>query len=266
MTNNKELIKPLSVKILITILVLVLTLKSAPIDNKKILYTNLIGSATIVTWGIINWDYGKRKMHTSNEGWFGKDTKHGGADKLGHFYTTYLLSHYFSNLYYDFGYDKQTAIQQGVISSLVLNTIMEVGDSFSSYGFSYEDFVINILGSYVGYYLLQHPDVHKKLDLRLQYKPTKKITSGDSYDVLTDYNGMKSLIAVKFDGFDKFANTYMKYFEFHIGYYVRDINDKIKQYPYIAIGINLSHLLKPVNKKVSRFFNYYQLPYSYIPN
>jgi hypothetical protein len=199
-------------------------------------------------------------MHASREGWFGKDTKYGGADKLGHFYTTFALSHYFANLYDGFGFDKEKAIRQGAISSLIFNSVMEVGDSFSDYGFSYEDFTVNILGSYIGYYLLMHPEVNKKIDIRIEYNPSDKITSGDSYDILTDYNGMKFLTAVKFDGFERFQDTFMKYFEFHVGYYTRDR----ERYPYAAIGINLSHLLKPVNRRVSRFFNYYQMPYSYV--
>lgn len=253
-------------RILIVVFSLLFVLRAdPPCDDRKILYTNLIGSATIMTWGVVNWDYGKRSMHASSEGWFGKDTKHGGADKLGHFYMTYLLSHYFANLYSDFGYKKEKSIRQGAISAFILNSTMEVGDSFSSYGFSYEDFIINILGAYVGYYLLMHPEVNNIIDIRSEYKPTDKITSGESYDLFTDYNGMKYLAAIKLDGFERFQDTFMKYFEFHVGYYVRDDQDGIHRYPYAAIGVNLSHLLKPVNRKVSTFFNYYQMPYSYIP-
>ena len=256
-----------SKRILIIVLSMVFVLRAdSPLDDKKILYTNLIGSATILTWGVLNWDYGKRGMHTSTEGWFGRDTKYLGIDKLGHFYTTFALSHYFANLYEGFGYEKNRAIKQGAISSLLFNTVMEVGDSFSDYGFSYEDFTVNILGSYIGYYLLMHPEINKKVDIRIEYNPSDKITSGDSYDILTDYNGMKFLTAVKFDGFKQFQDTFMKYFEFHVGYYTREENHKLQRYPYAAIGINLSHLLKPVSRRASKFFNYYQMPYSYVSN
>jgi VanZ family protein len=252
-------------RILLITLIFVLSLRAdPPIDDKKILYTNLIGSATILTWGVLNWDYGKRTMHASREGWFGKDTKYRGFDKLGHFYTTFALSNFFANLYQGFGYEENLAIKQGAISSFLFNTVMEVGDSFSDYGFAYEDFICNALGSYVGYYLLMHPEVNKIIDIRIEYKPSEKITSGDSYDILTDYNGMKLLTAIKFDGFRRFQDTFMKYFEFHIGYYTRRDRGIVDAYPYMAIGVNLSHLLKPVNRRVSRFFNYYQMPYSYV--
>jgi VanZ family protein len=234
-------------------------------ESRKILYTNLIGSAVITTWGFLNWDYGDRSMHASSEGWFGKDTKYGGVDKLGHFYTTFVLSHYFSTLYDGFGFERTKAIEQGAISSLIFNTVMEVGDSFSDYGFSYEDFLVNILGSYIGYYLLMHPDVDDILDIRVEYKPTYEIRHGDSYDILTDYNGMKFLTAIKFDGFESLKGTFLKYFEFHIGYYTRKEGGIVERDPYLAVGVNLSHILKPVNRKIGKFFNYYQLPYIYIP-
>jgi len=251
-------------RILILTLFLITSLSAQKTqNNNKILYTNLIGSATIITWGVLNWDYGEKSMHSSSEGWFGKNTKSAGADKLGHFYTTFALSHYFANLYIGFGYDKHKAIKQGAISSLILNSVMEVGDSFSSYGFSYEDFIVNALGSYVGYYLLMHPDVNDIIDIRLEYKPTKKIRSGDSIDILTDYNGMKFLTAVKFNAFENFQDTFLKYFEFHVGYYARKGSGKIDRYPYVAIGLNLSYILAPVSKKVEKFFHYYQMPYSY---
>jgi len=252
-------------RVLIIVFFLLLSLRADPsIDDKKILYTNLIGSATIVTWGILTWDYGDRSMHAFSEGWFGKDTKHGGADKLGHFYTTFAFSHYFANLYRGFGYEKDKAVKQGALSSLILNTMMEVGDSFSEFGFSYEDFLINALGSYVGYYLLMHPEVNDIVDIRIEYKPTDRITSGDSYDIFTDYDGMKFLTAVKFDGFEQFQDNFMKYFEFHVGYYTRKKGAEIDRNPYVAIGVNLSHLLKPVSRRSSGFLNYYQMPYSYI--
>jgi VanZ family protein len=251
-------------KILMILLILTFSLQATPPKKDKILYTNLIGSASILTWGILNWDYGKREMHTTSEGWFEKDTKYRGIDKLGHFYTTFALSNFFAKLYQGFGYEKSCAIKQGAISSFMLNTVMEVGDSFSSYGFSHEDFIVNALGSYVGYYLLTHPEVDKIVDIRIEYKPSKKITSGDSYDILTDYDGMKFLTVVKLDGFKKLEDSFLKYLEFGAGYYTRRENGKIEPYPYAMIGINFSKLLKPVSKRVSKVFEYYQMPFGYV--
>jgi len=47
----------------------------------KLLYTNLGGVLAITVWGVANWDYGERSAHADSEGWFGANTKTGGADK-----------------------------------------------------------------------------------------------------------------------------------------------------------------------------------------
>lgn len=56
------------------------------------IYTNIIGAGFIATWGTAFWNYFDSKPVMRNEGWFGKDTKYGGADKLGHLYSTSLWS------------------------------------------------------------------------------------------------------------------------------------------------------------------------------
>lgn len=39
---------------------------------------------TILTWGLINWDYGQQRPTARPEEWFGRATESAGADKLGH--------------------------------------------------------------------------------------------------------------------------------------------------------------------------------------
>ena len=47
-------------------------------------------------FGIQNWDWGSSGFTFQSEGWFGTDTKYGGMDKLGHAYTGYVVSQYFT--------------------------------------------------------------------------------------------------------------------------------------------------------------------------
>ena len=53
-------------------------------------------SGGITVFGINNWDWGTSGYNFQSEGWFGTDTKYGGMDKLGHAYTGYVVSQYFS--------------------------------------------------------------------------------------------------------------------------------------------------------------------------
>ena len=105
----------------------------------KALALNLGVGAAVLGWGVANWDYGEGGPRFQSEGWFDRETEEGGADKLGHFYSAYLFSHLFAGQYERWDFDKDQAIRWGALSSLGVTGLIEVGDAFSDYGFSYED-------------------------------------------------------------------------------------------------------------------------------
>ena len=235
-------------------------------SRRDILYTNLVGAAVITAWGVANWEYGQDSPHSSEEEWFGRHTESGGADKLGHFYASYFLGSGLSGLYEGWGYSEADAAFYGSVSSFFLLNYMEIGDAFSSeFGFSYEDFIMNTLGSVSSYFFYTNPELSKRIDLRIEYFP-----SFDTADIVTEYEKMKYLIAFKAEGFDLITNPYLKYTELHLGYYTRSYkggySDDSERIIYLGIGINLSRVFRQ-NKytKTARFLNYYQLPYTYIP-
>lgn len=226
----------------------------------KLLYTNLAIGGAIIGWGIANWDYGSRSPRASNEGWFGRNTKHGGADKLGHAYMTYVFTHSFSWLYKKWGYENDDAALYGTFSALAMQTLMEVGDSFSSHGFSWEDMVMNAVGAGAGYLTRTHPNLARKVDFRVEYNP-----KFDTADVFTDYENQKYLMAVKLDGFDAVPDNPLRYVELHLGYYTRGYKSGIpearRRNVYVGVGLNVSRLLKqwrlPIASTITR---YYQVP------
>ena len=124
----------------------------------KALALNLGIGATVLGWGFANWDYGSGGPRFQSEGWFDRETDEGGADKLGHFYTSYLFSHLFAGQYERWDFDKDQAIRLGALSSLGVTGLIEVGDAFSDYGFSYEDMIFNTLGVAAGYLLWSFPE------------------------------------------------------------------------------------------------------------
>lgn len=227
----------------------------------KLRYANIGGALAITVWGITNWDYGERSAHADSEGWFAKSTKSGGADKLGHLYSGYVSGRILSSLYESWGYDTNMAALYGALSSFGLLSFMEIGDSFSSqYGFSYEDFIINGVGSYIGYILETHPGLDKKIDLRVEYKPS----ADNGIDIFTDYENTKYLIALKIDGFRSVKSKYLKYLELHLGYFTRgfdDINRSKERNIYVGLGLNFSKLFREKSfKKTAVFLNYFQVP------
>jgi uncharacterized protein YfiM (DUF2279 family) len=229
----------------------------------KVLATNLAGITFITAWGINNWEYGDRKPHARREHWFGEDTRSGGADKLGHYHMSYVLSHGLAGLFQYWGYQPQRAARLGALSSFAMMSYMEFGDSFSDFGFSYEDFIMNGLGAYTGYYLLRHPDLMRKLDLRIEYRPRSS-----ELDVFTDYNRTKYVAALKLGGFNRFRHHVSQYLELQLGYYTRGYTQTAETNErniYIGVGINLSRVFSRRGYTgTARVFNYYQVPDIYL--
>jgi hypothetical protein len=229
--------------------------------EKKVLYANAAGLAFITGWGIANWDYFSTAPTAKNEGWFAHDTKEGGADKLGHFYASYALSHFLGHTFENWGYSQKQGLKLGALSSFAIMNSMELGDSFSEYGFSYEDFVMNALGSATAYFIGTRPKLDKKIDFRIEYRPRF-----DTADIITDYDRQKFLMALKLDGFDRVTHPLLKYLELHVGYYARDFSDGTtpKRTLYAGIGVNLSRILNGFSwNRLSTLTEFVQVPYTY---
>jgi len=236
------------------------------VSKKDILYANLVGTAVITAWGIANWDYAESSPHSESEGWFGRDTESGGADKLGHLYASYFIGSGLAGLYESWGHTEKDAALYGSLSSFFLMGYMEFGDAFSSdLGFSYEDFLMNTLGAFSAYVFYANPELSKRVDLRIEYIP-----SFGTGDIVTEYERMKYLVAFKAEGFDFVTDPYLQYTELHLGYYTRNYEGGFSQEServiYLGVGINLSRVARTNDyQKTARFLNYYQIPYTYLP-
>ena len=233
--------------------------------EQKTLLLNGGAMAVVLIYGFAKWDYGEAAFHFENERWFERNTKYGGADKLGHFWSSYALSHLYSYIYCKWGYTKSEANLYGALSSLGANTFMELVDGFSpSQGFSYEDMIMNLLGSGVGYIWGKYPSLARKIDFRIEYTP--EFNSRD-FKFFNNYERHRFLIAAKADGFDFIKNPYLQYLELHVGYYARGYSnyreggpDDRRRNIYLGLGFNVSKL---VQKYVdTRVFDYIQLPYT----
>jgi hypothetical protein len=248
-----------------------ITIEDEPLSKgQKVALTNVIMGGSIIIWGFTQWDYGTEDLHSGDEGWFGKETSNGGSDKLGHFYTNYLITRILAPFYQDWGYTREeAALYSSLTAAFQSIIVMEVGDATSpEHGFSNEDFAMDILGSVVGYLWYRYPSVADKIDFRVEYLPDFNDLQSD---FTTDYEHMKHMMAVKASGFESLESTWAQYFELHVGYYTRNFHhnsvfpiEERERYFYAGIGINLSHLLRPVMGKYATFFNYYQMPYTYI--
>ena len=237
--------------------------------TQKYALTNVAIGAGILGWGFSQWGYGDEKFHTDSEGWFERESSNGGSDKLGHFYTNYLITRLLSDIYSDWGYSQDDSALYASFSALALSSLLiEVGDGYSEHGFSKEDLLADILGVGAGYLLSTHPSLANKVDFRVEYLPTS--SSENKTDFTTNYEQMKHLAVLKADGFEIFDDSYLEYLELHFGYYSRNFNhDSLplagrERDLYVGVGLNLSKLLTPYIGSYGKVFNYYQVPYSYV--
>jgi len=237
--------------------------------RSKALLLNVAVAGGILVWGTVNWDYFDSRPNATSEGWFGHATKEGGSDKLGHMYITHITSRAFRKVYLDWGYSERDAGRLGIWSSLGVMTLMEAGDSFSSdYGFSYEDMLMNLAGAGFSYLMEIQPDLDRKLDMRVEYWP--EFGSDSEFDVFTDYQHLKYLLALKAEGFDSIRNPWLQALELHLGYYAREYGrygvgepDLRQRTLYAGLGINIGYLLN--HWVETPVFDYLQLPYTYLP-
>ena len=229
--------------------------------NEYLWRVNLTGIGIISTWGIINWDYFTTSPNAASEGWFENNTKSGGADKIGHLYTSYLTTHGLSNLFESWCINKNDAAIYGAVSSFALSAYMEIGDSFSGFGYSNEDMLANTVGIIYGYFSYKNPQLANILDIRWEYKPNPNTLE----DLTTDYENSKYLLALKLNGFDFSHNNFLKHVELHVGYYSRgfsDLNVTKQRSLFVGISFNLTDLFRRHSyNKTATFFKYYQIPY-----
>ncbi len=176
------------------------------------------------------------------------------------------MGHMFSYVYRRWDYEPQKANSLGALSSLGLQSLMEVGDAFSGgFGFSYEDALMNVAGAGTAYVLGRYPALARKVDFRLEYRPNtfSDLTS----DILTDYDSQRYLLALKLDGFDALHDSYLGYLELHAGYFAEGyeefnpgLPDNRKRNLYFGVGLNVSKLVRKYAD--TSVFDYIQVPYT----
>ena len=236
----------------------------------------LYGGVTL--FGINNWDWGTHAYNFQSEGWFGTDTKYGGMDKLGHAYTGYVVSQYFTQRIAHEIDDPKNAAITGALIGMGFQTYIEFFDGFAGmHGFSYEDLIADGIGAGFSFLRNTVPGLSDKLDFRMEYWGASDY---HDWDPATDYDGQKYLLALKLSGFEKLEETPLRFVELQAGYYTEGYTDETreqnvdpKRVPYLAVGLNLNELLGEApeirntmpGEAANTLFEYWQPPYTYIP-
>lgn len=243
--------------------------------NLPLRNTLIVGSgATLITaYGLSKWwqtGFGGG-FKTTNEGWFGRNTDYGGADKLGHMYFNYGAVRLLTPLFESAGNGRDAAVSLAAWTSAGIFLGVEVADGFSRrWKFSPQDAVMNVAGTVLGVVLETHPELDDKLDFRVDYRPSK----GSGFNPFGDYSGQKYLLVVKADGFESLRkNRWLRYLEVGVGYGARgfDPGGERRRDIYVGVSLNLSRLLAdgfyegrmhstPFQRGTDRLFELVQFP------
>lgn len=231
--------------------------------------------------GAISWKYKETytgKFTTLQEGWFGSDTYAGGADKLGHFYTDYLLVRVIYDIYSKHGYDGDAAIMRSVIASTTIRSIMEVADGYTSFKFSPEDLVANLAGSLTSGLLLQHPTIDEAFGMSWTYLPSQEKLDGkvDWFSIDNDYNGSIYHLDARLKGvrrlFNLGNNNCLDPYTLSLSYATRGY-DRARDYKQrilgLTLGLNAAEFVeRSINsdsiwRPSAAVLKYFKLPFSF---
>ncbi len=210
------------------------------------------GAATAVLWyGSAHWwnNSMSNNFRTVNEGWFGQNTYTGGADKLGHMYSTYVGTRLLTRAFEWAGHDPRTAAWLAAATSWGSMLAVEVGDGFSArYRFSKEDLIMNTLGSGLGLLLENNPELDAVLDFRLMYWPSGDARRANQIDPIDDHSGQTYILALKASGIPSLRRIEpMRYLELALGYgtrgYEPNLGEERSRHVYYGISLNVAELL-----------------------
>lgn len=210
------------------------------------------GAATALLWyGSAHWWNGSmsRDFRTVDEGWFEQDTYIGGADKLGHMYSTYVGTRLLTRAFEWAGHDKQDAAWLAAATAWGAMLAVEIGDGFSSrYRFSKEDLIMNTLGTGLGLLLEKHPELDAVLDYRMMYWPSDDARRANQIDLVDDHSGQTYLLAIKASGIPSLRSIEpLRYFELALGYgtrgYEPNLGGERSRHIYYGISLNVAELL-----------------------
>jgi len=232
----------------------------------------VVGSASVVL-GSLALGKADGSFRSTPEGWFEKDSRYAGMDKLGHvWYGNTIADFFFERNQNRFAQPVKTAAMSSVISFGIMAAV-EIADGFADtqVGFSYEDVIANAVGAGFSYFRNSRPWIRNLVDFRLEYLPRRSIPD---WAIDTFYSDQRYLLAWKLSALSALKSTPLRFAEFHTGYYARGYSskespDEKRRIGYVGVGVNLSELFGTTVERVSHsrrtlnfIFERIQLPYT----
>lgn len=213
------------------------------------------GVGSVLAYGATVWwkEGSSGHFRTTNEGWFGQDTYTGGADKLGHAYSTYVGTRLLASAFEWAGNDRDGAVALSAATVFGTMLAVETLDGFSErYKFSKEDLIMNALGTGLGLLFEKNKRLDDLFDVRLHYWPSGDAKRLNQVGPVGDHSGQTYLLVAKATGVPQLRNhDVLRYFELAVGYGTRgyEPNNGMpapgrSRNVYFGISLNISEILR----------------------
>ncbi len=225
----------------------------------------------------------------SGDGAFAIDTYAGGADKLGHVWSSLVLSRLGAELLEAGGWDPAAA--SVIASGLCLGalSLVEVNDGFYT-EFSPGDLASDVAGVGIALAMRHLPKVNDVLDFRVQWFPTPEFRRNPGANFAEDYSGQTYLLAFKPGAFSMTRDSrgpigVLQYINPVVGFESRNYvpepaaDEHVTRRQAVVLGLTVDvqaivdSLLSHQNSTLARIshgvghraFEYVNLPYSTLP-
>jgi hypothetical protein len=122
--------------------------KAAGYETKQLVLASLVSLGVVAGGSVSTFlETPRQSFHFGAEGFFGRDTYAGGADKASHFVDYAILTKELANLYGAMGFSRRDSVLMGVGVAMVTGLVFEIGDGTNVFGFSWQDLTMDALGA-----------------------------------------------------------------------------------------------------------------------
>lgn len=211
--------------------------------------------AAITLHGISMWQWFETglKFGIGREHWFSGQSYSGGADKTGHMLSFYFQKRALNWMFIQLGNDLNASNNYSTLMAATLGILVEVGDGFSHYLFSYEDVIMNSLGIMTAYYADKYPWFDEFVGFKWEYWPSRdqrRYEKSDLHNPTSDYSGQKYWLSLRGAGIPTLNQGFGRYVSVDLGYYSRGFipssGPSKWDPPYRAVALALSLNLSEV--------------------
>ena len=262
-----------------------------PPDTTDDKHTKLIAAASIgamhlgyATWSYFAWyrNANSEAFHLDNSPAFDVGGYAGGADKLGHAWSNYVLTRSTTAILTAAGWKRlpSSFVAAGLTEIAFTLTEIQVGYVF---GFEPKDAIANVSGAALAVLLDNVPAIDRLFDFRLQYFPSRDyrraFRENGSVDIGQDYTGQSYMLALHLGALPRASESEYLYWArfvdlavgFEAHHYAPAPEMRVtppRQTLYLGLSVNMQGVLNALfddsrGRRIGRgIFEVYSLPYT----